>query len=188
MSECIFFHAINTFYGGDYAKLKNTWANFSSWEAAWERVRKEAKLNPEIEWGKLAEAEINLALNSEAAFPELLRQIPAAPFGLYWRGTLPEKEPTVAIVGTRRATTNGKLIAKNFAENLARAGVTVVSGLAFGIDTAAHEGAVASGGKTIAVLAGGADFIYPQQNVKLAQKILDLGGAIVSEYPLGTPT
>lgn len=188
MRERIFFHAVNTFYGGDYAKLKNAWVNFGSWRAAWERVKKEAKLDPEIEWEKLVETRIDLALNSEPLFPELLRQIPAAPFGLYWRGTLPKNEPAVAIVGTRRATTNGKLIAKNFAESLARAGMTVVSGLAFGIDTAAHEGAVAGGGKTIAVLAGGADFIYPQQNAKLAQKIIDLGGAIVSEYPLGAPT
>ena len=91
-----------------------------------------------------------------------------------------------AIVGSRRATRDGKRAAREFAATLAREGVCVVSGLARGVDTCAHEGALEGGGATIAVLGSGADVIYPPENEELAARILDGGGAIVSEYPPGT--
>ncbi|MEK7192267.1 MAG: DNA-processing protein DprA, partial [Patescibacteria group bacterium] len=91
-----------------------------------------------------------------------------------------------AIVGTRRATMAGKEIAKKLAYGLSKNDLVIVSGLAIGIDTSAHEGAVEAGGKTIAVLACGLDRIYPAQNSSLSKEILELGGAIVSEYPAGT--
>src|SRR3989344_2316357 len=188
MRERIFFHAVNVFYGGDYPKLSKARDNFDSWEAAWDYVRKEAKFEPEAEWEKLEDQRIGLVLNGESSFPVSLIEAPLSPFGLYFLGALPAGEPAVAIVGTRRATASGKMIAKNFSENLALAGVTIVSGLALGIDTAAHEGALLGHGKTIGVLAGGVDSIYPRQNDKLAKKIIESGGAIVSEYPPGAPT
>jgi len=105
----------------------------------------------------------------------------------YLIGELPSDEiPKIAIVGTRKAGIAGRRFAKELARKLTELSVIVVSGLAMGIDTAAHEGAVLAGGKTIAVLANGLDKIYPAQNENLAEKILELGGALISEYPAGT--
>jgi DNA processing protein len=97
-------------------------------------------------------------------------------------------QPHVAIVGTRRATANGLAIAKNLAKELASAGVAIVSGLALGIDAAAHQGALAAKGKTVAVLPVGLDRIYPEQNTALAEEILANDGGILSEYDPGTPS
>lgn len=102
-------------------------------------------------------------------YPELLRNITGAPSLLYYRGTLPGKrEKPIAIVGTRKATREGRLLAKRIAEALAERGCTVVSGLALGIDAAAHEGALAGGGKTVAVLANGLDAVHPAKHESLA--------------------
>jgi len=121
-------------------------------------------------------------------FPRLLAEIPAPPIGLYIRGTLGgPAAPTVAIVGTRRATPAGKMLAQELARGLALRGFVIVSGLAFGIDAAAHEGCLLGGGQTIAVLPCGADKIYPRSNAGLAERILQNGGALLSEYPPGTP-
>ncbi len=121
-------------------------------------------------------------------YPLLLNEIPNPPKKIYLLGNLPnQNSPHIAIVGTRKATTEGRLIAKKIAQKLAELGAIIVSGLAIGIDTAAHEGALAGNGKTIAVLACGLDTIYPRQNENLAQKILETNGAIISEYPVGTP-
>lgn len=138
-------------------------------------------------WEKLSNKGINLTLRSEKDFPEVLKEIPWPPFGIYWKGDLSDNRPKVAIVGTRKATPSGLAIAKKFASVLASSGVTVVSGLAFGIDAAAHEGALEAKGKTIAVLAGGLDHVYPRQNERLFTKILDSGGTAVSEHPFGPP-
>lgn len=124
----------------------------------------------------------------DAQYPELLGQTAGAPENLFCLGAPPRSdEVTVAIVGTRKATPDGRLLAKRTAAALARAGVTVVSGLALGIDGAAHEGALEGGGRTLAVLARGLDDVYPQAHVGLARKIVEQGGAILSEYPVGTP-
>jgi len=123
--------------------------------------------------------------NSHEEFPELLREIPHIPKGIHIKGAPIGEEPKIGIVGTRRASVQGIRIAQECAAELARSGVTVVSGLAMGIDTAAHTGVIQEKGKTIAVLANGLDRVYPRQNEKLAKDILDLGGTIVSEYPEG---
>ena len=120
-------------------------------------------------------------------YPQALNTIHDPPPTLYVRGDAPlEGERMFAIVGSRRATRDGKRAAREFAATLAREGVCVVSGLARGVDTCAHEGALEGGGATIAVLGSGADVIYPPENEELAARILDGGGAIVSEYPPGT--
>ena len=118
-----------------------------------------------------------------------LRQIPDAPSKLFVRGDIfTNDEPAIAIVGTRKATPQSLKIARVIAEELANYGIIIVSGLAMGIDTAAHEGALSVGGKTVAVLGNGLDKIYPAQNQNLAKEILSSGGAIVSEYEAGTPS
>lgn len=125
----------------------------------------------------------------EENYPILLKEIPGgAPQILHYLGELPTKEETIiAIVGTRKATLEGRLIAKQIGKDLAENGIVVASGLALGIDAAAHEGALAGKGKTIAVLANGLDSIYPASHANLAKEIVKNGGAIVSEYPAGTP-
>ncbi|MBI3088659.1 MAG: DNA-protecting protein DprA [Candidatus Colwellbacteria bacterium] len=96
--------------------------------------------------------------------------------------------PAVAIVGTRKATAVGIQTAEKIAARLAEAGLIIISGLAMGIDTAAHRGALGARGKTVAVLGNGIDEIYPAQNEKLANEILETGGAIISEYPPAEPS
>lgn len=120
------------------------------------------------------------------SYPRLLAHIPAAPPVLYVKGALePDDENAVAIVGTRRATSYGRRVSEEIAAGLASAGVTVVSGLARGIDGCAHQGALRGGGRTIAVLASGVDVIYPSDHRELSERII-ASGALVSDYPPGT--
>ena len=120
-----------------------------------------------------------------AGYPALLGEINDPPHALFIRGTPAEDRFSVAIVGSRRDTRYGRSQAFSIARDLAAAGVTVVSGLARGIDTAAHEGALAGGGRTVAVLGNGIDRVYPEENTRLAQTIVEHGGAIISEFALG---
>jgi DNA processing protein len=107
--------------------------------------------------------------------------------GLRTRGRWPPPEgPRVAIVGSRRPSPYGEAVAEQLAADLARAGVVVVSGLALGIDAAAHRGALAGGGATVAVMGTGVDIVYPAAHGKLAEEILAAGGALVSQFPDGT--
>jgi DNA processing protein len=123
-------------------------------------------------------------IQEDVKYPELLREIYDPPIGLYWQGEYIVDRPCVAIVGTRRATLYGRRVAKKIAAELARLGFCVVSGMASGIDTAAHEGALEVGGKTVAVFGCGLDAIYPSENMDLYQKIV-AHGAVVSEFPFG---
>jgi DNA processing protein len=118
-------------------------------------------------------------------YPVLLRHIPDPPLALTLRGAL-TAEPCVAIVGARRASEYGRRMAFEIARDLARAGLTVVSGLAAGIDAAAHRGALDGGGRTIAVLGTGIDVVYPSWHAELA-KAVAAQGALVTEFPCGTP-
>lgn len=122
----------------------------------------------------------------DSEYPHLLTEIQNPPPRMFFLGTIP-KNPCIAIVGTRKATSEGKRSVRILAATLAQRGFCIVSGLALGIDEAAHEGALSVKGKTVAVLANGLDTIYPRQHEHLAKKIIAAGGAIVSEYPIGTP-
>jgi DNA processing protein len=122
----------------------------------------------------------------DARYPANLREIAAPPERLYVRGRLAEEDVlAVAIVGSRAATTYGLAVAERLAADLAARGVTVVSGLARGIDSAAHRGALRAGGRTIAVLGSGVDVIYPPENRRLADEIAS-HGALVSQFGPGT--
>ena len=119
-------------------------------------------------------------------YPKRLKQISDPPVLLYVRGTLPtEDEAMVAVVGTRVPSAYGRLVAANLSRDLVTEGVTVVSGLARGIDTVAHKAALEAGGRTIAVLGSGLDVVYPAENRALAAEIAK-AGAVISEFPLGT--
>lgn len=130
--------------------------------------------------------------NASLEFPFLLKQIPDSPSEIFISGdkncVQQNESNKIAIVGTRKATATGKHLAKTIAKELADYGFVIVSGLAMGIDTAAHEGCLEAGGKTIAVLANGLDKIYPAQNENLAKNIINSNGALISEYPIGTPS
>ena len=120
-------------------------------------------------------------------YPALLRQIPAAPPVIYVRGRFePVDQWAVAVVGTRRLSAYGRLMANDLAGGLARNGITIVSGLARGIDGVAHRAALEAGGRTIAVMGCGIDRVYPPEHRDLAHAIVDGHGAIVTDFPLGT--
>lgn len=122
----------------------------------------------------------------DPTYPALLQQIPDAPPVLYIKGELtPADEWAVALVGTRKPTLYGREVARLLASELARNGVTVVSGLARGVDGIAHHAALEAGGRTLAVLGSGLDEIYPQEHRVLAERIAECG-ALISDYPLGT--
>ncbi len=123
----------------------------------------------------------------EDEYPYLLRTISGHPYGLYYYGVLPKNDDRcVAIVGARQPSAYGLKAAKELGEELAREGYVVVSGMARGIDAAGHTGALVGNGRTVAVLAGGIDVIYPRQNASLYYDIRDNGGCIMSEYPMGS--
>lgn len=123
--------------------------------------------------------------HTDPRYPRLLKEIQGYPETLFVRGELAQDAPSIAIVGTRKPSAYGIEAAKLFSRELALRGFTIVSGLAFGIDKAAHEACLEAGGKTIAVLGSGVDRITPTSHEGLARRILNAGGAIVSEFPLG---
>src|SRR5437667_323566 len=136
---------------------------------------------------KLARAGATLVAWSDGAYPPALRHIAQPPLVLAVRGSLggPD-EPAIAIVGARRASEYGRHMAAELARELAQAGVTVVSGLAAGVDAAAHHAALAAGGRTVAVLGTGIDRVYPKWHRELARAVAGQG-ALVSEFPCGSP-
>lgn len=138
--------------------------------------------------GGLAKKKMALVLREDAQYPPLLRQIAHPPHLLYVYGEtdLTDRFP-VAVVGTRRASAYGLTHTREIAAELAQTGVCVVSGLALGIDAAAHTGALDGSGRTVAVLGSALDKPYPQENDPLMRRILESGGSVVSEYAPGTP-
>lgn len=134
----------------------------------------------------MVEHAINAVFYSSPEYPPQLREIDAPPPILYYIGDFSfVQEPCIAIIGSRRATRYGRECAEKFSGTLAENGICVVSGMADGVDGYSHEAALACGGKTIAILGGGVDFIYPASNAALYRKIAE-NGLILSEYPLAT--
>jgi len=149
--------------------------------------RLRASSTPQRELEKLERLHIRVLTVKDKTYPPLLREIEDAPPVLYTYGKLTEADQfALAVVGTRNSTTYGRQVTEHIVTDLAKGQVTVVSGLALGIDTIAHNAALEAGGRTIAVLACGLDIIYPPVNRGLARRIVESGqGALVTEYPLG---
>jgi len=144
-----------------------------------------ARISPAEVMDRIARSGAEVITVLDESYPRILREIPGPPPVLYVRGTLPRQdEPTVAIVGTRRASSYGREATTQIASDLAAAGVTVVSGLAKGIDGFAHRAALDVAGRTVAVMASGVDIIYPPEHRQLAERIVE-SGALVSDYPPG---
>jgi DNA processing protein len=186
MSEAAYYNVLAIRHIGSYTRLQRLYQTHGSWQVAYEKTADGQTLRPEDEFKKLEKLKIRIILAQDAEFPPLLHEIPWTPHALYVRGSLPKLTSAVAIVGTRKATPTGLQFARTTANELARRGVPIISGLALGMDAAAHQGVVDAGGVGVAVLASGLEKVTPRTNELLGNKILELGGAIISEYPLGT--
>jgi DNA processing protein len=151
-------------------------------------IRQRTSINPEHELERLEHLRIRVITWKDASYPPLLRKIEYAPTVLYVCGTFTDDDRrySLGIVGTRKMSSYGRLVTERFASELARGKVTIVSGLAQGVDTIAHTAALDSAGRTIAVIASGLDYIYPPANYHLARRIVESGqGALVTPFPLG---
>lgn len=196
--------ALNRVKGIGPARFKLLLDAFGTAEAAWrssigawqaagldtrtanglEQQRK--RIVPEAEVERLVKLHVSVLRLTDATYPRLLREITLPPPVLYVRGVLtPQDDWAVAIVGTRRATAYGRQITERLAAELAQQGITIVSGLARGIDTHAHSATLNTGGRTIAVLGCGPDLVYPPENAKLAARIVE-NGCIITEFGPGT--
>ena len=154
--------------------------------ASWLAAPDLAAVAADRQW--LRSAAGKLILCNGEHYPPLLGEIPTAPVALYLQGDIGVLlSAQLAVVGSRNPTASGRRTARDFALFLARAGLTITSGLAVGIDAAAHEGALAAPGRTIGVQGCGLDQVYPPEHAALARGILAQGGALVSEFPPGTP-
>jgi DNA processing protein len=143
------------------------------------------RISPDAEMERLERYKVKVLICEDPSYPARLKEIYDYPPVLYVRGDLPSQdEPCLAVVGTRRPTIYGRQVAEEIVADLAQSKITIVSGLARGIDSVVHRTALDAGGKTIAVFASGLDIVYPAENAKLAQAIIE-HGALISEYPLG---
>lgn len=186
--EKIWYNALTTTTNSSYKTLEQSYQKNNSWQKAAQKNGAITEKDALKKWDQLQQLGISVILAKENNFPAHLREIPYPPHGLYVKGNskdLMDAQKTIAIVGTRKATEHGKSIAQEISRDLAAHGLVIVSGLAAGIDTAAHEAALSAGGKTVAIVGHGLDIVYPATNKSLAKKIAQ-NGAIVSEYPLGT--
>ena len=152
-------------------------------------IAKDLHQKAEVEIQRIRALGDDILVLDDGVYPSLLREIYDPPIVLYVKGAWSKclDQPCVALVGSRRCSTYGQNAALMLSRDLAQRGVTIVSGFARGIDAAAHRGALEAGGRTIAVLGTGIDECYPRDHRKLGQEILEQGGAMVSQFPLGTP-
>ena len=152
-------------------------------------ISRELEQRAAVELERVKKLGGDILILDDGSYPEMLREIADPPITLYVRGeweaclTL----PCVAVIGSRMCSTYGTNVTEMLARDLASRGICVISGLARGIDTAAHRGALGCHGRTVAVLGTGIDGAYPKENTPLIKEILDSGGAVVSQFPLGTP-
>ena len=208
LKDSLYLHGLNLLPQFGPARLNLLSKRFDSFQKAFEASEKQLlaagidgeiikiflalrdKINLSDETSKLEKESINILSFRDESYPKLLLEIPKFPPILYYKGVMDySDELCVAVVGTRQITNYGRAVIPQLVEPLVDAGVVIVSGMAFGVDSAAHEIAVKKGRRTIAVLGGGLDekSLYPKHHALLAQRILDAGGALLSEYPIGTP-
>lgn len=157
-----------------------------AWEAQSQETRK--KLEPESYARSIQELGIKWLTIFDEGYPQLLKQIYDPPIILYYKGQVDVlNTKSLAVVGTRKMTGYGRAVTENFVRGLASAGLTIVSGLARGVDAQAHKSAIDTGGSTIAVLGGGLKNIYPPENRNLSEQIVE-SGAVISEFPPDFPS
>ncbi|MFH0834353.1 MAG: DNA-processing protein DprA [Patescibacteria group bacterium] len=182
------------FFGNDAEKIwkasRHDWQEAGiEFKAVTEIFIAKEKVDPDAIFRKLEKVGAKVLPITDAKYPKLLREIFDPPPVLLVRGEfpLPVDEFAVAVVGSRILTNYGRQVTDEIARGLAAAGISIISGLALGADATAHEAALEVGGRTVAVLGNGIDSIYPPRNKNLGERILAKGGAIISEFPVGTP-
>lgn len=206
-TEKIYLNAFNTISGIGGQKLRLIESYFPSFQIAWESEIEEfieaglpeklvqsvfeqkKKISPQQEWEKLEKYQIKIVSINEENYPPLLKEIDSPPFLLYVRGNLESLlTPAVSVVGSRNFSAYGKQACVKLSYDLAKAGITVISGLALGIDAFAQLATLKAEGTTISVLGGSIDepSISPRNHVNLANQILEKNGAIISEYAIPT--
>lgn len=151
-------------------------------------VETRKKLDPQTYAESIKNSGISYLTSFDDNYPKLLKQIYDPPTVIYFKGQLKDEEKTLAVVGTRKITGYGRAVTEKFVRGLVAAGLTIVSGLAKGVDSQAHLSTIKSGGRTIAVLGGGLNYIYPPENRSLAEQIVESGGAVMSEFPPDYPS
>lgn len=199
--ERCFYLAWQLLLPGQSRRLRDIFAVFGSASAAFnasssemaavlgkaqaeEIVKRRDALDLGLEQEKLRRSGFEFVTLVDNNYPALLREIFDPPAALFYRGKLEPEEAAVAVVGTRRCSGYGRMVAESLGRELAEAGITVVSGLARGVDTAAHRGALAGGGRTVAVLGTGLDLCYPSENARIMEEIA-AKGAVITEFPCG---
>jgi DNA processing protein len=204
--EKIYFFALSFCSGFDSQRLFLLKKYFGSVQKIWEAKEEELlqtglrfqivkklifirqRMNLDSSFLRLREKGIECQIPADKRYPENLKKIDNPPFIIFTKGQIKAKDQkAIAVVGSRRMTSYGQKVTQRLVSELVREKFTIVSGLARGIDTIAHQTALRMGGRTIAVLAGGLDKIYPPENQKLAWDITQGHGALVSEYPPGFP-
>lgn len=204
-SDHVYANAFNQMLEVGPVRLARLHTYFKNFERAWNASTKEfllagieekvisiilerrVHINPIKESEAVEKEDVHIVLETDPTYPEPLRHIPHPPYILYVKGVLPPKDAILfAVVGTRKPTTYGREACASLARALAEAGITIVSGMAIGIDAIAHEACLKADAKTVAVLGSGLgrSVIYPYINRKLAERIAETGGAVISEYPL----
>lgn len=202
-----YLNALNKINGVGSQKVRTLLSFFGTAEKAWragladlkasgmgevisERIFAERNnIDPDAEWKRMEKENVKMITFDMPEYPRLLKEIANPPYTIYMKGEIDlNGAPMIAIVGSRKFTAYGSQAATTFARDLAAAGITVVSGMALGIDAIAHQGALSAGGKTVAVLGGSLDDknIYPRNNFNLSREIIE-NGALISDYPIETP-
>lgn len=205
--EKIYFNALNLASFANYQLLSFLKKHYSSFQKAYQDInlkdlsleksfsqetlenfyQRKEKIDPYQEWEKLKKENIKLLLLEDDNYPPLLKEIPSPPLGLYQLGEFSLEKKFLAVVGTRKLSDYGRMVTEKLVKDLVeKTNFTIVSGLAYGVDSLAHKICLENEGETLAVLGSGLDIIYPPANKKLAQQIIQKG-ALLSEYPLGTP-
>lgn len=148
-------------------------------------MQQKRRCQPQAVWKHVASLHVKYTYCGAPDFPQKLAGIPDPPFGIFYKGELPgEKTPALAIIGARKCSEYGKCMAENFAGNLAKRGVNIISGMALGIDGISQKAAIKAGGRSYGVLGCGVDVVYPKANETLYKQLAENGG-ILSEYPPG---
>lgn len=151
-------------------------------------VETRKKLDPQNYMESIQDKDIKWVSLFDETYPKLLSQIYDPPIVIYYKGQMKKDEKAIAVVGTRKITDYGRVVTEQFVKGLIEAGLTIVSGLARGVDSKAHLTTIRRSGRTIAVLGGGLKNIYPPENKPLAERIVESGGIIFSEFPPDAPS
>jgi len=189
MQEHIFYNALNILFDGSVTTMEKICQKYNTYHQAWENQNNK-NIDPTKEYQKLEDLGIKLILEQDKEYPKQLKEIPHPPKGLYLKGNISlltqNESIALAIVGSRNMSEYGKQACEKIIKDISPYNFTIVSGLAYGIDTCAHQQALLNNLKTIAVLGSGLGYIYPRPNKPLAEKIIQSGGLLISEFPLNS--